>query len=90
MGSQANILPTASDCQRKLVIRHHNLNPLSVLIKHNLRDLGRAKTVYNKGGSVFGPRNNVYFLALKFVNNSLNTATAHTHTSPNRINGIII
>ena len=87
---QAHVLAAPPDGQRQLLVRDDNGYPVGILVQNDLGDLGGLKRVDQEGRRVFVPRNDVDFLALQLVDDSLNAASAHTDASSDRVDRAVI
>src|SRR5690606_8773952 len=72
------------------IIRNNNFNPAFFLVDQNAANRCWLKRVHNKGRDVVGPWNDIDFLALHFLHDSLNATTRHTDTGANRINRAVM
>ncbi len=49
---EADVLAAAADGERELLVGHHHLDPLGVLVEHDLGHLGRLQRVDDEGRGV--------------------------------------
>ncbi len=89
-GSQAHVLATPTDGQRKLFVRHHDLDAPLILVENHLGDLRRGQRVDDEGRRIGRPRDDIDLLALQFADDRLNAATAHADTSAHGVDRGIV
>ena len=90
LAGQPHVLAATADGQRQLLIRHHDLDPLGLLVENHLGHLGRLQRVHQEGRHILVPRDDVDLLALELVHHGLHPATAHTDTGAHRVDGAVI
>ena len=82
---EPHVLAAPADGERKLLVRHHDLDALAVLVEHHLGDFGRRQRVDHEGRDVRRPRNDVDLLALQLVDHRLHARAAHADAGADRI-----
>jgi hypothetical protein len=84
---EPHVLTAPPDRERKLLVGDYHLDPLRLLVEHDLDDLGRLKRVHDEGRAVVGPRDDVDLLALKLAHHRLNARAAHADAGAHGVDG---
>ncbi len=82
---ETHVLAAAADGERQLVVGDDHLDPLRLLVEHDLGDLRRLQRVDDEGRGVRIPRNDVDALAGKLADHRLHAAAAHADAGADRI-----
>ncbi len=78
LGGEAHVLAAPADGERKLRLRHHDLDAVAVLVEHDLGDFGGRQRVDDEARRFRVPLDDVDLLALQFVDDGLHAGAAHT------------
>ncbi|EAQ04012.1 hypothetical protein OB2597_12231 [Pseudooceanicola batsensis HTCC2597] len=87
---QTHVLTAPADGERKLLFRHHHLDPLGLFVENHLGDLGGLQRVDEEGRLILVPGDDVDLFALKFVHHGLNAAAAHPDTGADRVDRPVV
>ena len=87
---EAHVLAAAADGQRKLALRHDDLDAVGVLVEHDLRHFGGRQRVDDEARRVRVPLDDVDLLALQLVDHGLHARAAHADAGADGIDGGIL
>ena len=90
LGGQPHVLAAPADGEAELLLGHDDLDPLGLVVEHDLRDLGGLERVDEERRRVVVPGDDVDALALELVDDGLDAAPAHADAGADRVDARVV
>src|SRR6267378_5195938 len=85
LGGEPDVLATAADRQRELVVGDDDLHRLVLVVEQHARDLGGLQRIADETGGILVPGHDVDLLAAQLLHYRLHAAALHAHAGADRI-----